>query len=35
MLKTGGRDIKVFVPNLYQFCTNREKDYNDLGRETK
>lgn len=35
MLKAGGRDIKGFVPNLYQICTNREKAYKDLGRETK
>ena len=35
MLKAGGRGIKDFVPNLYQFCTNREKVCKDLGRETE
>lgn len=35
MLKAGGRGIKGFVPNLYQFCTNREKTYKYLGRETE
>ena len=34
MLKSGGRGIKDFVPNLHQFCTNHEKTYKYLGRET-